>query len=158
MAANDKKALAYTTPPLKAPVEVIGHPILHVWLQCDAHDVDLFAYLEDVDPTGKSSYVTEGCLRASHRAMVGPPYDRLGLPYHRGEAQDAAPLRAEPVELVFDLLPTAQHFAAGHGLRIALTCADKDSYRPVERKPGPTIRVLHDPAHVSYVILPVVNP
>jgi uncharacterized protein len=157
MAANDKKALVYTTEPLGKPVEIIGHPIVHVWLQCDANDVDLFAYLEDVDPTGKSSYVTEGCLRASHRGLSEPSYDRLGLPYHPGDAKDVVPLPAEPVELVFDLLPTAQHFAAGHCLRIAVTCADKDSYQHIRRESPPTIKVLHDPEHPSCVVMPVVD-
>jgi putative CocE/NonD family hydrolase len=157
MAGNDAKALTYTTESLTAPVEVVGHPIVHLWLQCDADDVDLFAYLEDVDRTGKSSYVTEGCLRASCRRLAEPPYDRLGLPYHRGNAKDVVPLPAEPVELMFDLLPTAQHFAAGHRIRIALACADKDSYRYIQLNPPPTIKVLHDAEHPSRVEFPLVG-
>ena len=31
---------------------------------------------------GRPTYVTEGALRASHRAAAEPPYDNLGLPYH----------------------------------------------------------------------------
>jgi predicted acyl esterase len=34
-----------------------------------------------------------------------------------------------PVELVFDLLPTAQQFATGHRIRVTITGADKDSYQ-----------------------------
>jgi putative CocE/NonD family hydrolase len=155
MAANDQKALTYTTEPLAQPIEVIGHPIVHVWIQCEVNDIDVFAYLEDVDPAGRSSYVTEGCLRASHRRLSDPPYNRLGLPYHRGNAEDIAPLPGnEPVELVFDLLPTAQHFAAGHRLRLALTCADKDNYQHLQRTSPPTIKVLHDSDHASHIVLP----
>ncbi len=157
MAANDRKALTYTTEPLTKPIEIIGHPVVHAWIQCDANDVDLFAYLEDVDPAGRSRYVTEGCLRASHRKLSGAPYNRFGLPYHPGNAQDAAPLTSAPVELVLDLLPTAQHFAAGHCLRIALTCADKDSYQHIHRESPPTIKLLHDRTHASCVVLPVMS-
>jgi hypothetical protein len=35
----------------------------------------------------------------------------------------------EPVELVFDLLPTSYVFDAGHRIRVTITCADKDIAR-----------------------------
>jgi putative CocE/NonD family hydrolase len=157
MATNDRKALTYTTEPLTAAVEVIGHPVVHVWLTCSADDVDVFAYLEDVDPAGRSTYITDGCLRASHRRLSQAPYNRLDLPYLRSFQADAQPLSDEPVELVFDLLPTAQHFKAGHRIRLALTCADKDSYQHIQRDAAPTIRLLRDRQHPSHVILPVVE-
>src|SRR5947208_3934155 len=37
----------------------------------------------DVEPSGRSSYVTEGVLRASHRRLGTAPYDNLDLPWHR---------------------------------------------------------------------------
>ena len=157
MAANDRKALTYTTEPLAQPVEIVGHPIVHLWLQCPADDVDVFAYLEDVDAQGGSTYITEGCLRASHRALSKPPHARLGLPYHSGLEKDVAKLPHEPVELVFDLLPTGKHFPAGHRIRIAVTGADQDSYQTPQGRPAPTITVFRDAQHPSYVILPVVD-
>jgi len=157
MTPNDRKALTYTTPPLADNVEVVGHPVLHVWLRCPADDVDLFAYLEDVDANGRSHYITEGCLRASHRTLSEPPHDRLGLPYHRSFERDVTSLPGGPVELVFDLLPTAQRFRAGHRIRIAITCADKDSHKSPTRHPAPTVELLRDTHHVSHVVLPVVD-
>lgn len=157
MAPNDRKALTYTTEPLFRTVEIVGHPVVRLWLQCPADAVDVFVYLEDVGPTGRSTYITEGCLRASHRALSQAPYDRIGLPYARSFEQDVAKLPGEPVELVFDLLPTAKHFKAGHRIRLALTCADKDSYQNLRRSPAPTLRVLRDAQHPSGVILPVVE-
>ena len=157
MATNDRKALTYTTEPLTATIEIIGHPVVHLWLHCSADDVEVFAYLEDVDSAGRSTYITEGCLRASRRALLKAPYNRLGLPFCRGFEEDVTPLPDEPVELVFDLLPTAQHFKAGHRIRLAITCADKDSYRHIHQDPVPTIRLLRDASHRSGVILPVVE-
>lgn len=157
MAANDRKALTYTTEPLAGAVEIVGHPVVHLWLQCPVDDIDVFAYLEDVDPAGRSAYITDGCLRASHRTLSPAPYDRIGLPYSRSFEQDVTMLSDEPVELVFDLLPTAQHFKAGHRIRIAVTCADKDSYRHIRRDSAPTIRLLRDAQHGSRVILPVIE-
>ncbi len=157
MAVNDRKALTYTTEPLARPVEIVGHPIVHLWLQCPADDVDVFAYLEDIDAQGCSTYITEGCLRASHRALSQPSHARVNLPYRSGLEKDVASLPNEPVELVFDLLPTGKHFPAGHRVRIAVTCADKDSYQTPQRNPAPTITVFRDAEHASYVILPVVD-
>ncbi len=157
MTGNDRKALTFTTEPLDEPVEVIGHPIVHLWLQCSADDVDVFAYLEDVDTEGQSSYVTEGCLRASHRSISKPSHDRLGLPYHRSFERDRANLGHEPVELVFDMLPTAKHFKAGHRIRIAITCADKDSHQHLQCNPAPTGTVLRNASGRSCVTLPIAN-
>jgi hypothetical protein len=66
-------------------------------------------------------------------------------------------LPAEPVEVIFDLLPTAKHFASGHRIRIAITCADKDSYQTPQRTPAPVLKVLRDAQHPSHVVMPVVN-
>ena len=46
-----------------------GAPIMHLWLATDTPDLDLFVYLEEVDDTGKPTYITEGNLRASHRKL-----------------------------------------------------------------------------------------
>jgi uncharacterized protein len=157
MATNDRKALTYTTEPLARAVEIIGHPVVHLWLQCPVDDIDVFVYLEDVDPAGRSTYITDGCLRASHRTLSRAPYNRLGLPYSRSFEEDVTLLSDEPVELVFDLLPTAQHFKAGHRIRMAVTGADKDSYRHLRRDSMPTIRLLRDAQHRSHMILPVIE-
>ncbi|MGE5597763.1 MAG: CocE/NonD family hydrolase, partial [Bacteroidota bacterium] len=128
MAANDRKGLTYTTPPLAADLEVVGHPVVHLWISSPGGDGDFFVYLEEIDPRGRSRYVTEGAMRASHRAVAPPPYDFLGLPYHRSYERDIASLPInEPVELVFDLLPMAKVFRRGHRLRLTVTCADRDN-------------------------------
>ena len=49
MRSNDAKALTFTTPVLTQALQVTGHPVLHVWLSTAAPDLDLFAYLEEVD-------------------------------------------------------------------------------------------------------------
>jgi predicted acyl esterase len=82
MAANDAKSLAYTTPLLAEDIVVAGHPILHLWLATEAADLDAFAYLEETNGNGKSTYITEGNLRASHRKLSDAHFDNLGLPYH----------------------------------------------------------------------------
>ena len=94
---------------------------------------------------------------ASHRALSKSPHARLDLPYHSDLKKETTKLPKEPVELVFDLLPTGKHFPAGHRIRIAITCADKDSHQTPQRNPAPTLKVLRDAQHPSCVILPVVD-
>lgn len=157
MTPNDQKALTYTTEPLVQPVEVVGHPVMHIWLQSPAEDIDVFAYLEEIDAQGRSHYITEGCLRASHRALAKAPFACMDLPYHGCSQKDAKKLTNEPAELVFDLLPTAKHFPAGHRIRIAIACADRDNCQTPQQSPAPTVTVLRDAPHLSYILLPVVN-
>ena len=65
---NGTKGLTCTTPPLGEDLEVTGHPVVNLWVTSSADDGDFFVYLEEVDAEGRSNYVSEGVLRASHRA------------------------------------------------------------------------------------------
>jgi putative CocE/NonD family hydrolase len=159
MTRNDRKGITYTTPPLAEVVEVTGHPIVHLWITLTARDGDFFVYLEDISETGISQYITEGTLRASHRALSTPPYNNLGLPYHRSYAEDLADLPEQPVELVFDLLPTSYAFDVGHRIRVTITCADKDNALTQELNPPPTVSLYREVDHASYIVLPILpNP
>ncbi len=157
LSAADAKGLTYTTPPLPSALEVTGHPVAHLWIASSAPDADVFVYLEDVDETGVSHYVSEGALRASNRALSDPGYSFLDLPYHRGNQADRAPLAAgQPVELTFDLFPTAKLFAAGHRLRITVTGADAANARTPQQVPAPRLTVFHGKERASRVELPIV--
>lgn len=156
MTANDEKGLTYTTSPLITDLEVTGHPIIHLWMTSTAEDADFFAYLEEVDENGYSHYITEGTLRASHRTTSPPPYNNLGLPYHRSYAEDVVPVPEEPVELVFDLLPTSNIFDQGHRIRLTITCADKDTALTPELSPPPTVSIYRNENFVSYISLPII--
>jgi putative CocE/NonD family hydrolase len=153
---NDEKGLTYTTAPLERKLEVIGHPIVHLWITTEAPDVDVFVYLEEVDAQGNVEYVTEGNLRASHRAVGEAPFNNLGLPYHRSYKEDVAPIPSgEPVELVFDLLPTARRFRRGTRVRIAVTCADADNFYIPALDRAPAMHLLRNAVHASFVDLPL---
>jgi len=158
MRTNDAKALTYTTAPLEAPVQVIGHPVVHLSLRTDAPDLDLFVYLEEVDEDGNSTYVTEGNLRASHRASGEPPIRNLGLPWHnhfKTELKDIPP--EEPFELVFDLLPTGFQFSKGKRIRLAVAFADADNFDTPIIDPAPVVHLLRDKDHPSFIELPLLR-
>ena len=158
MVTNDRKALTYTTAVLTDDIEITGHPVVHVWIECSADDVDLFAYLEEIEPNGRSTYITDGCLRASHRRLNVPDHNRMNLPYHRSFAQDKEALPDEPCELVFDLYPTANLFEAGHRIRLSITCADCDNNQTPHVKPEPQITVYRNTERPSRILLPISKP
>ncbi|HZM74950.1 MAG TPA: CocE/NonD family hydrolase [Candidatus Limnocylindrales bacterium] len=155
LSPNDRKALTYTTPPLEHDLEVTGHPIVHLWVSSTHSDGDFFVYLEEVDEAGESHYVTEGSIRASHRALGRAPYRNLGLPYHpsTGDLIDALP--DHPVELVIDLHPTSNIFVRGRCVRLAITCRDRDNAHTPIVDPPPVVRIHHGANHPSRLVLPV---
>jgi putative CocE/NonD family hydrolase len=156
MTPNDQKGLTYTTAQLDADMEVTGHPVVHLWINSKAKDTDFFVYLEEVDKFGNSQYITEGALRASHRKTSTPPFDNLQLPFHRGFEKDKAELGGEPVELVFDLLPTSNIFDAGNRIRVTITGADRDNTATPELNPPPSVSILRSAARASFITLPVI--
>lgn len=154
---NDAKGLTFTTAPLEEDVEITGHPVVHLWVRSTARDGDFFAYLEEVHPNGFSQYVTEGNLRASHRATHRPPFSYPDIPWHRSCEKDIQPLPEEPVELAFDLLPTSNIFAAGNRIRLTITCCDVDNLMTPITKPPPTITLYRNSQRASHISLPVVS-
>jgi putative CocE/NonD family hydrolase len=157
-AEEDRKLLTYTSAPLKSDMEVTGHPIITLYIASSASDGQFFAYLEDVDPSGKVTYITEGQLRALHRKISEDhqPYTNV-VPYHSFKRKDAKPLTPGKVtKLVFDLIPTSYLFKKGHSIRIALASADKDHFAPSAFAP-PVIKFYRDQTHASHVSLPVIK-
>jgi putative CocE/NonD family hydrolase len=156
MRSNDEKALTFTTPPLENDLEVTGHPVVHLWLSTDARDLDVFVYLEEVDRSGRSTYITEGNIRASHRKLSQPPFENMGLPYHSHAQSDVAEIpEGAPVQLVFALLPTSYRFQEGSRVRIATVCADADNFDTSVVDPAPELHLLRGTDHPSFVQLPV---
>ncbi|HZO13306.1 MAG TPA: CocE/NonD family hydrolase [Polyangiaceae bacterium] len=154
-AAIGKRLLVYRSEPLEEPLEVTGHPLVHIHLASSERDAHLFAYLEDERPDGRVEGVTDGQLRALHRALANgtPPY-RSPAPYRSFERAHAQPLEPrEPVELVFDLLPTSWLFQRGHRIRLALAGADSDHF--IGLHPTPELAIFHGPSHPSRILLPV---
>lgn len=156
LTSNDEKGLTYTSAPLESDVTVIGHPVVHLWVTSSTRDGDFIVLLEEVDDEGRSHYLTEGVLRASHRKLAEAPWDNLGLPFHRSFQEDVELLPAdEPAELVQDLAPTAAVFNAGHRIRVTILGADADNIElPAS---GPVYGLHRGGAYPSRIVLPVVN-
>lgn len=158
-AEADRRLLVYTSLPLRADLEITGHPIVKLFIKSTATDGAFFVYLEDVDPTGRVTYITEGELRALHRKVsrAAAPY-RSPAPYHTFHRRDASPLTpGEMNELHFGLLPVSVLVKRGHRLRVAIGGGDKDTFVRIPSEGTPTITVGRNRQFASYVELPVIQ-
>ena len=157
-ATADRRLLTYTSPPLDRDTEITGHPEVSLWITSTAPDGAFFVYLEDVDPVGRVTYLTEGQLRARHRAVASASdVCPSSEPCRTFSADDAAPLTpGQATELRFRLLPTSVLVRKGHRIRVALAGADKDTFGRVPPEGVPVVSVLRDHARASFVELPIV--
>ncbi len=149
--------LRFRSEPLEAALAVAGHPLLNLDFASDQADACLFAYLEDIAPDGSSHYVTEGSLRALHRAVSAPSSTyRTTWPYRAFTRAEARPLvPGESVQIDFALLPVAWEFPAGHRIGLSIAGADRDNFAlwPYGRPGNWTIRT--GGAYRSSLTLPV---
>lgn len=150
--------LNYTTQSYNKDIEITGHPLVELYINANVPDIDLFVYLFDVYPDGYVQYLTEGCLRASRRKLIKPPYLNFALPYISGKQADLMPLeKDEPNFLKIDLHPTSYLLPKGHRLRVTITCCDKDNtYTPIIR-PFPVLQLHSNIKLQSRLILPVIE-
>lgn len=148
----DARLLSYTSDPLRAPLEVTGNPRVHIWLAAPTRDTAVFVYLEEVAPDGRVTMMTEGQLRAVHRAFEERE-GSLERTFSRAEARDLEP--GMPVELVIELLPLSYEVPARHRLRLAIAGADKDHFAAVPDAP-PRFDVMRGPGFPSRIVLPVI--
>jgi hypothetical protein len=156
-AERDARLLTYTSPPLERDLEVTGHPLLTLFVITDSDDATVHAYLEEVTADGRVCYVTEGQLRALHRAVAPDAPYASAVPYHSFRRADAAPLvPGQPAELVIDLLPVSHRFRRGSALRLALAGADRDHFRAPPSPPG-VLRVQRRRLLASRLELPVMG-
>jgi uncharacterized protein len=134
----DQKAMVYETEALTKPVEMVGHPMINLWLSSDQIAGDIYVYLSDVDAEGNVHYVSEGQLRAGFKDLHDPKWQtkntlpvKPDLPWHGYKKADYTPKvfsGGRVVELRFDLMPNAWLFQKGHKIRISIAGADYGNF------------------------------
>jgi predicted acyl esterase len=161
LAEHARRSLVFESAPLDADLLVTGSPVLELQVAATVADLEVDAYLEDVDAAGVPLLLTEGVILASHRTLGSPPYDNLGLPWLDGReriVRATPPLSAErPALLEFALQPTAARFRKGHRLRLVIAGADAHTNLTVPYEPAPTLTVWSGAATASRLLLPVVT-
>ena len=143
--------LVYSTAPLDHDLEVTGPVRLDFFASSSAVDTDFTAKLLDVAPDGTAINLTEGILRAKYR----------------DSQLSATPLTPNQVyALSVDLWATSNVFRAGHRIRLELSSSNfprfdrnlntgESAANSAKWVPA-TNTILHDPAHPSALVLPVV--
>jgi putative CocE/NonD family hydrolase len=143
LALRLREQVAFDGAPLARSLTVTGHPTLELVVRADVHDLVVIAYLLDVAPDGSVHYVTEGHLRALHRASIDEDADREAVGVRRSfERSRALPLDPSVDErLRFSFLPTSYELPRGHHLRLVLTLGDADHFA-VRTPPETSLAVL----------------
>jgi uncharacterized protein len=157
--------VVYQTPPLAQDTYINGPIGADIWISTTASDAGLSVRVDDVDPSGTATALTDGIQTASLAAvdssrsrslngvMIQPwhPYTQVSLEAAGG---------GKVVEVPVEIFPTSAMIAKGHSLRIAVGASDLPQGVP----PVPTLlqelagvlTIYSDAAHPSSVLLPVV--
>ena len=125
---EEEQGLTWRTAPQNSALTVAGPIDLHLAASSTATDTDWVARLSDVAPDGSETVITEGALRASHRAL-DPQRTTVGSPYH----DDANPTPIVPGQTyAYDIaiIPTAYQLPPGHSLQLRLTTYDMPTRFP----------------------------
>lgn len=140
---RDDAMLNYTSAPLPEDLEIAGHPVVKLWIATSEPDAAVFIYLSEVEADGHVRYVTEGQLRALHRAeSPAPPTYRTTWPWHDFSRAKARPMPLGERQLLhFALLPIAWRFAKGSRIRISLAGSDADHFAQTPHGRPPRIDV-----------------
>ena len=151
--------LSYLTPPLAEDTEITGWPVVTLYVTSSESDGAFIVYLEDVDPSGHVTYVTEGELRGLHRKVSTDAHlYKLQIPYHSFKRKDARPLiPGQVAELSFGLLPTSVLIRKGHRIRIGIAGHDKGTFPRIPASGAPVLSISRNRLHASYIDLPVIR-
>jgi uncharacterized protein len=157
-ADEDKKLLVYTSAPLETDLEITGTPVLTLEMSSTTGDGALHAYLEDVSPEERVTYVDEGIIRVIDRKEVDPkslPYKPLA-PEHSFLHKDAEPLTpGEAATIRFSLYPTSVLLHKGHRIRIALAGADASLFQRYPAEGTPVWTIYREARRASFIELPM---
>jgi len=146
-----KDVLVYTSGSLERDIDIAGSISLRLFVRCSTPDTDFVAKLCDVSPEGVSLNIVDEFFRCRWR----DGYDKTAL---------LEPGRTYEFEI--DLGPVAHRFRPGHRLRLQVTSS---AFPQFDRNMNTghaigvdttgetaTVTVLHDAAHPSRLMLPVV--
>jgi uncharacterized protein len=155
-AIADRKLLAYTSAPLAADLVVAGNPETDLTVASTSTDGMVIVYLEDVLPTGRVVYLTEGVLRLADRKPASVPVGADPLhSYLRGDATPMTPGKAETIRIA--LSPIAAVLRKGERLRIAIAGADADNLQRLPSAGSATLTVERGPAAPSFIEIPTLR-
>jgi uncharacterized protein len=161
--AGREDVLVFDTQPLAANTEITGPVRAEMYLDADVPDLDLWVRLLDVAPDGAAlNLMSPGLdvLRASYRNY------RFPETHEKGAFKPELLTAGKVYRLDFDRLLTSNVFLAGHRIRVQISGAffphfsrnlqTGESESTTTRTQIGHIRIYHDAAHASRIVLPVI--
>jgi putative CocE/NonD family hydrolase len=129
--------LSFDADVVRTDMELVGAPELCLAVRSDQRDGLVIAYLEDVAPDGRVTYLTEGVLRLLHRKTASGGCDSApGTERSFSRADGAAVMPGELMHVELTLLPVAARIRKGHRLRLSLAGADADNFSMLTETPA----------------------
>ena len=124
-------------PPADTDTLIVGAAELCLAISSDQPDGVVIAYLEDVAPDGRVTYLTEGELRLLHRGTSSPgcdPAPGTTRSFARADARAVTP--GELMYIEIPLATTAALLRQGHQLRLSLAGADAGTFPSLTEQPA----------------------
>jgi uncharacterized protein len=129
--------ISFDAAPATTDQELVGSPELCLVMSTDRPDGLVIAYLEDVTPDGRVTYLTEGLLRLIHRKTAGAPCDAApGAARSFDRAEGAPVVPGETMAIELPLLPVAALIETGHHLRLSLAGTDAGWFESLTDTPA----------------------
>ncbi|HZQ31887.1 MAG TPA: CocE/NonD family hydrolase, partial [Mycobacterium sp.] len=143
--------LVYSSDPLTKDTEVTGPITVDLWASSSVTDTDFTAKVDVVEPDGHVVNLNNGILRTAFRESLSAP--------HPGDP-------GRPYEYRIAVWPTSYLFCKGDRVRLEISSSDYPQFAPnpntgepfgqsADTRPA-TQTILHDAAHPSSVVLPVI--
>jgi hypothetical protein len=160
-------AASYVTAPLASDVTVVGAGAVDLWIRSSTPDVDVQATISEVRPDGNETFVQNGWLRASDRALSRGSADVLAVastatdPVPSFRSADAAPMPAGRfVKVVIPLYDEGHVYRAGSRIRVTISAPNGTqpvwSFSKTQPSGGTaTVSIARSPSMPSSLVLPV---
>jgi predicted acyl esterase len=119
-AAGEANRITATTDALTDDLVLVGPASADLWVSANSTDAEIEVTISEVAPDGSETYVQNGWLRLSRRAL--DPSATALRPVITGREADIEPLLpgGEPVLARVEILPFAHVFRAGSRLRLTV--------------------------------------
>ena len=158
-------AVSYVTPPLAADATVVGGGAVYVWARSSTPDVDFQATISEVRPDGNETFVQNGYMRGSMRALStgsDNPFKEPSTLLNPIPSFYLADTSAMPsdgfTQVAIPLYYQGHVYRAGS--RIRVTIAGPNGAQPVwsfsQSLPKGTVDVAYSSIRPSKLVLPVV--
>lgn len=155
--ADAANVVVATSEALSEDLVVVGPAGLDVWVSADADDADLEVTVSEIAPDGSETYVQNGWLRLSRRALDAESTELR--PVISGLETDVVPLEpdGEPVLARIEILPFAHVFRQGSQIRATVDTpgASRPQWRFGVGSEPVTVTIHSGPDHLSRLVLPV---